>query len=148
MRNIVSTIIWALAFFIFAYPALIEAYFNVTKDFAKEYYANQGNLGAAFANIGFLFLASYDYITGLRKIQMNVWMIILNVIGIVCLFAISGIAYFHVTDDIQNYPILMRENLCYHIHYMFLFIIVIIKYLTLKSITFEEPENVSGVSHK
>ncbi len=146
MRNIFSTLIWALAFFIFAYPVLIEAYFNATKDFVQEYYANQGNLGAAFANGGYLFLASYDYIIGLKKIQMNAWMITLNVIGFVCLLAIAGIAYFHISDTIQVYPILSRENLCFHVHIIFLLIIVIIKYLTLRSITFVDSDNVVGVS--
>ena len=133
IKNIISTIIWACAFFVFAYPTLIEAFFNATKDFQHVYYEEQGKVVALFANIGFLFLASYDYLLGQREVHLNAWMIGLIFVGIFCIGSIFGLALMMVNNNITNYPILNKENLCFWFHGIFLFMLLIIKFLTLNS---------------
>ncbi len=147
LRNIFSTLIWACAFFIFAYPLLIEAYFNATKDFQQVYYDNQGTIVALFANAGFLFLASYDYLLGLKNISLNGWMITLNFVGIVCIIGVFGIAHLIIAKSITNYPVLNNDHLCFWIHGIFLFILIMIKFCTLNSNGMNETI-VNGITNK
>lgn len=146
MRNICSTFIWILALFIFAYPILIEAFFNSTKVFLDVYYENQSQWVSLLSNTGFLALAAFDYLISKKDMSFEKGMVALIVIGgifVIFIFLISHLAF---VNKISNYPILTYPNLCWILHLLFLATISLIKYLTLQDGMVSEQSTAVGVS--
>ena len=67
LKNILISILWIVALSVFAYPILLEAVLNRSKDFCDVYYQNQGNNISVFSNVGFFALALFDFFLGNRK---------------------------------------------------------------------------------
>ena len=144
LKILISTIIWVLALFIFAYPLLIEALFNTTKNFVEIYYASQCEWVSLFSNIGFLLLAVYDYFLG-KKRDLYIWVFICIFLSMGCIFLIRCISFLEITNRLDDYLILSYDNFCFFVHGVFLLNLAVVKFLTLKETLFVDKE-VNGVS--
>mgnify|MGYP003288655587 CR=1 FL=1 len=145
LKTLGSTIAWLIALSIFAYPTLIEAAFNTTKDFRMVYSANQGSWVAIFSNLGFLALAVFDYFLG-KRLGLNKFVLWIIVFSMVFIALIGCVSCLTMNDKIHTYLILSYKNFCFIIHGLFLLCLAIIKFLTLWE-TIVVDKDVKGINH-
>lgn len=144
-KTFASTIVWLIALSIFAYPTLIEAAFNTTKDFREIYFENQGSWNSIFSNLGFLALAAFDYFLG-KRLGFNKLVLWIGVFAIIFIALIACVSCLTMKNTVRNYLLLSYENFCFIVHGFFLLCLAIIKYLTLWESQFIERE-IRGITN-
>lgn len=133
-KNLLISLIWLSILFLFAYPVLIEAYFNINKDFHQEYINNQCLQLVFLSNIGFLVLSVFDYVIIQDGMRLKPSIATLFIIAFICTFIIYYLACMDIEGKLLNYPILTSvPHLVLWFHGLFLVLLFWIKYLTLST---------------
>ena len=146
LKNILISTVWIIALSLFAYPVLLEAVLNKTKDFCDVYYQNQSSIISIFSNVGFFALALFDFFLGNRRNGRAC--LILGIFSVIFIGLIALISNLTVNNEIQQYYGISVKNLCFYLHGAFLLCLTGIKFLTLSNSLTIITLNIKGVTRR
>lgn len=131
MLDLLYSVIWLVILFVFAYTIHIDSIFNNQADPMDVYHRTQGSTFTCISNIGFVFLALYDYWLAHKKFPTNI--VVMTFVAIVIAVFLCWCSWGSITGKVANYTVLKSiPNLTIILHGIFLMVLLYLKYYTIK----------------